>query len=301
MSVQKDNSFTSSARTPHEARMGGVLGNWRLLARNVMLIVVVIAAMTYLRQPSFPGNLALHSIKDSQVQDQMQVPIALRFLLPVGVKGLFCAMMVLGLMAGDSSHMLTWGNVLIQDVLLPLRRTPLTQSQHVLILRCSVVGVATFAFFFSIVFPQKQYISMWWAATEAIFVSGSGAAIIGGLYWKKGTAQGAWSAILIGSTLALGGILAPYQFPRFPFNGTQVKFFAALASSLTYIIVSLLTCRQNHDMDRLLHRGRYAVREDLAASPAAARRGAKSSVSTRISRSGTKSWPRESSSGRWSG
>jgi SSS family solute:Na+ symporter len=272
MAVQKDNNFTVAARTPHEARMGNVLGNWRLLARYVMLYVVVIGAMTFMRQPNFPGNALLQSIHEVQVQDQMQVPIALRFLLPAGVKGLFCAMMILGLMAGDSAHMLTWGNVFIQDIVLPLRSAPLSQRQHVLILRLAVCGVAGFAFVFSIVFRQTQFISMWWAVTEGIFVCGAGAAIIGGLYWKKGTVIGAWSAIITGSVLALFGIVAPYVIRNFPFNGTQMKFFAAAASSLVYIVISLLTCRRDHDMDRLLNRGRYAFAEDQVATPAAARR-----------------------------
>jgi SSS family solute:Na+ symporter len=272
MAVQKDNSFTSAARTPHEARMGGVLGNWRLLARYVMLYVVVIGAMTFIRQPNFPGFAALHAISQVQVQDQMQVPIALRFLLPAGAKGLFCAMMVLGLLAGDSAHMLTWGNVFIQDVVLPWHGAPLSPRLHVLILRLAVCGVAAFAFVFSIIFRQTQYIAMWWAVTEGIFVCGAGAAIIGGLYWKKGTVIGAWSAIITGSFLALFGIVAPYLFNHFPFNGTQMKFFAAAASSLVYVLVSLLTCRHDHDMDRLLNRGRFAIADDQAATPAAARR-----------------------------
>ncbi len=42
MAVQKDNGFTSAARNPHESRMGVVLGNWRTMARNVMLVVLAL-------------------------------------------------------------------------------------------------------------------------------------------------------------------------------------------------------------------------------------------------------------------
>ncbi len=54
---------------------------------------------------------------------------------------------------------------------------------------------------------QTEYIFMWFQVTQAIFTGGAGAAIIGGLYWKKGTAQGAWAAVLTGSLLSVSGIL----------------------------------------------------------------------------------------------
>jgi SSS family solute:Na+ symporter len=46
-----------------------------------------------------------------------------------------------------------------------------------------------------------------------------------------------------------------------------MAFIASLVSLAMYVIVSLATCREPFDMDRLLHRGRYA--DDAAAVPAA--------------------------------
>jgi len=264
MALQKDTSFTSSARSAHESRMGGVLGVWRTYARTVMLMVVAMAALTYMHQPAFlhgGGQTALDAIKDSATKDQMRVPIALRYLLPAGVKGLFCAMMVLGLMGGDAAHIMTWGTIFIQDVVMPFRNKPLEPAQHVLLLRLSVTFVAVFAFFYSIWFHQTQYIRMYWDITEAIFTTGAGVAIIGGLYWKKGTAWGAWSGFITGSTLAVEGILVPYSrwASRMPLNGTQMKAVSAASAVAVYVVISLLTCRQDHNMDRLLNRGKYAA------------------------------------------
>jgi Na+/proline symporter len=275
-SVQKDNGYNSAARTPHEATMGGVLGNWRMMARNVMLVVVALGALAYLKSPNFPGNSVLEQIKQSigpkqsQQFDQVRVPIALRYLLPVGIKGLFLTIMVLGMTDGDSAHILTWGGIFIQDVVLPIRGKPLTPKQHVLVLRCAVAGVAAFAFVFSILFTQMQYISNWWAITEAIFVGGAGISIIGGLYWSRGTGAAAWSAIITGAAIAVFGIIRPYFDPTFKFNGTYMKAIAAGASIVVYVVVSMLTCRKKHDMDRLLHRGKYAVADDKVAQTAAA-------------------------------
>lgn len=263
--VQKDNGYSSAARNPHEAMMGGVLGNWRMMARSVMLVVVALGALTYMRlNPNFPGAKIISAVPDTQTQDQIRIPIALSYVLPVGIKGLFLTIMVLGMTDGDSAHILTWGGIFIQDVVLPFRGRPLSPKQHVRVLRWSVAGVALFAFIFSSLWTQKEYISNWWAVTEALFVGGAGISIIGGLYWKKGTGAAAWSAVITGACIALFGIIAPHFFKHFPFNGTHMKAFGAIAAVLVYIVVSLLTCKEDHDMDRLLNRGKYAVADDKA-------------------------------------
>jgi SSS family solute:Na+ symporter len=268
--VQKDNSFASAARNPHESRMGVVLGWWRTMARNVLLVVLALGAMVFVRLPNFAGHHELSAIADPELQSQMTVPIALRYMLPVGIKGLFCLIMVLTLMSGDASHILTWGGIFIQDVVLPLRTKPMTPKQHVMVLRLAVLGVATFAFCFSAFFHQKMDIVMWWLVTEGVFLSGGGAAIIGGLYWKKGTAAAAWASLFTGSSITLGSIVIHHYFPglsaRLDFNGNQARFFACAASAVVYIVVALLTYREDFDMDRMLHRGKYAIRDDQAES-----------------------------------
>jgi SSS family solute:Na+ symporter len=266
-SVQKDNGYAAAARNPHEAMMGGILGNWRMMARSVMLVVVSLGALAYTMQPHYSGFELVKSAP-LQIQDQLRIPVALRFLLPVGVKGLFLTIMVLGMTDGDSAHILTWGGIFIQDVVLPFRGKPLESKQHVRVLRWSVTGVAAFALVFSHYFTQTQYIANWWAITEAIFVSGAGISIIGGLYWSRGTGPGAWAAVIVGAVVAAFGILAPYRWPAFPFNGTEMKGIAAVIAIVVYVAMSLLTSRQPHDMDRLLNRGKWAIADDKAAAPA---------------------------------
>ena len=56
---------------------------------------------------------------------------------------------------------------------------------------------------------------------------------------------------------------------RFRLFTGVLGFFAGIAACLSYGIVSLLTCRQPHDMDRLLHRGAYATKADEPAGLAA--------------------------------
>src|SRR5205823_765901 len=140
---------------------------------------------------SAPALSAIQSIPDTYLQKQMTVPVVLRYLLPTGIKGLFCAIMIMGLLAGDAAHMHSWGSIFVQDVILPLRKRPLSPAQHIWALRMAMAAVAAFAFFFSTIFSQTQYIALWWAITAGMFTGGAGAAIVGGLYSRTGTTAAA--------------------------------------------------------------------------------------------------------------
>lgn len=287
MALQNKQGFNSAARTPHESRMGHVLGHWRTYARLLMILMLGVCAVTYLQHPDFAPaatqiNGEIGSIADPYIQKQMTVPIALSHLLPVGVKGLFCAMMIMGLLAGDSGHMHSWGSILVQDVIAPLRRKPMSPTQHIWALRLAVAGVAGFAFFFSLLFQQTQYIALWWAVTAGVFTGGAGAAIIGGLYWRRGTTGAAWAATITGSTVSLVGILLTNRavwrwvgeaFPalglpgEFWLNGMQVALLAACLAVAVYVTVSLLTPGAAFDLDRMLHRGIHAPPGETAHAP----------------------------------
>ena len=156
-----------------------------------------------------------------------------------------------------------------------------------------MVGVAIFAFTFGALFHQTEYVAMWFIVTMAIYIGGAGACIIGGLYWSRGTTAGAWTGLLTGSILSTGGILLRqpasagviealsgkfhshpftefllgHMGKNFPLNGVEISFYAALAALSSYFVVSLLTCRTPHNMDRLLHRGQYAVEPEAPDEP----------------------------------
>lgn len=109
---------------------------------------------------------------------------------------------------------------------------------------------------------------MWFAITGAVWLGGAGVVIIGGLYWKRGTTAAAWTALIIGSTIAVAGILIEkYEWLRpfdwmtreegkFIWNGQIIYFGALVISTLSYIGISLAG-RTRFNLDRMLHRGRY--------------------------------------------
>lgn len=282
MSWQGNQGFNASAINPHEAKMGKVVAAWRGSGQTLMFTLLGLAAVTYLNNPDFARGASAVNAHVAEIAQtsgdaigkQMSVPVAISDFLPIGVKGCFAFIMVGLMVSTDTSYLHSWASIFVQDVVQPLYGREIEPELHLRLLRLGIVGVALFAFFFGLYFPQTSFIFFFFNITGAIYLGGAGAVIIGGLYWSRGTAVGAWSAMVVGSGLAVAGVVAPviaeYGFhTTWPINGNWMMLISMLAAIGTYVVVSLATCRAPIDMDKLLHRGRYAVAEDRMAVRAA--------------------------------
>lgn len=274
-SWQGNSGYNAAAKTPHEAVVAGVLASWRGLAASLCVLLMPLVAYAVLHLPQFAAETAplreqIAAIADPQLRMQMTVPLFMRSILPAGLCGLFAAVLICSAISCDDTYLHAWGTILVQDVIGPLRNRPFSPATHMLILRLSIVGVAFFAFLFSLLFPLKGYILMFFALTGAIYLGGAGAVIIGGLYWKRGTTAAAWWALSTGTLLGFGGMIIQQLWPQitgnpaaeFPINGQWIYFWAMVGSTLVYVIVSLCSRREEYDLDRLLHRGKFAIQED---------------------------------------
>ncbi len=284
-SWQGNSGYNAAAKTPHEAVIANVIGNWRTITSSICLILIPLVAYTVLHSPKFadqaiPINAALGEIDNQFFRNQMTVPMFLLHSLPAWLAGLTGGLILCCAISCDDSYIHAWGTIFIQDVVLPIRNKPFKSPRtHLLMLRLSIIGVALFGFIFSIFFSLKGFVFMYFALTGAIYLGGAGAVIIGGLYWKRGSTAAAWTALSVGTVIGFGGIciqqgwgkLTPhlqtlfpdFVFPaEFPVNGQWIYFWAMIASSLCYIMVSLLGPKVEFDMEKLLHRGKYAVADD---------------------------------------
>ena len=276
MSWQGSQAYNCSAKTPHEAKMAKILGGWRAMAQSLMLIIIPVIAYTIMNHPAYSDlaadiNSLLGKIGNEQVQNQMTVPVVLAKFLPLGIKGALAAVMLAAFISTHDTYMHSWGSIFIQDVIMPFRKKPFGVKQHMWLLRLSILGVAVFIFCFSLFFRQVEAILMFFALTGTIFLGGSGAVIIGGLYWKRGTTFGAWGAMIIGVTIAVAGFVLQKAWPiwfdgsKFPINSQWLWGVAMATSSLVYITLSLQE-RKKFNLDRMLHRGKYAIQEGVTDS-----------------------------------
>ena len=281
---QGTQAYYSSARTPHEARMSQILGTWRYFAQQMIVPILAVCAIAFYHLPDFSAEAAsaqqvLDGIENETVRTQMTVGVGLSRMLPIGIMGGLCAVMFAAFISTHDTYLHSWGSIFIQDVVMPLRKKPLTPKQHLRLLRCSIGGVAVFIFLFSLFFQQTDFIRMFFAITGAIFLGGAGSCIIGGLYWKRGTTVGAWGAMITGIVLACTGLVCQQLVKADmsqhgplgriveyigSLNGQQISFFAMISAISVYILLSLLLGLKGFNLDRMLHRGEYAVEDDAA-------------------------------------
>ena len=288
--------FAAAAKSAHELRMAQILGSWRQLSYGQMGVLVSIAAFTVLHHPDFSQQKALvdHSVQgisSSTLQNQMSLPMALGILLAPGVKGAFCAVLLFGVLAAQGAQLHGFGTTLLQDVLLPLRKRPFEARAHIRWLQITILGIALFVCTFSYYFKPAEYLTMIVSLIGAIYLGGIGLVVWGGLYWKKGTTAGAWASMSIGGVLGVGfNLMQQLWVPlnhllaglfhstgtvghflaahpeHSPFNGQQLTVITAVAAGSAYIIVSLATCREDFNMEAMLHRGKYRIAsEDVLA------------------------------------
>ncbi|MDD3732326.1 MAG: sodium:solute symporter [candidate division Zixibacteria bacterium] len=268
MSWQGTQAYNSSAKSAHEAKMAGVITTFRNLPMSIMFLFVPIIAYMILNHPDFSSvgssvYSVLSGIDNEAVQSQLKVPLVLSQILPRGLIGAFSAMMLAASISTLDAYMHSWGSIIVQDVIMPLRKMPFEPKQHLRVLRSAIVFVGVFAFFFSLIFKQAEYIFLFFAITGAIFAGGSGAVIIGGLYWKRGTTAAAWAAMITGSGIAVGGIIIHQIIPGFFINGQWFWGISMAGASVVYVVVSLFGKRQKYDFNKLLHKGKYAVEGEM--------------------------------------
>jgi len=337
MSWSGTQGYNAAAINAHEQKMGSILGGWRGGFSYIMIVLLAVAAYTYMHHSDYSeraqvteAHLTMKALEDvapdlmpvepvatsdtaaieawkarvkaedpadyqtfETVYKQMRVPSALKDILPVGILGTFCALMIFSMISTDSTYLHSWGAIIVQDIVMPLRKRAFTPKQQLFWLRLVIVLVATYAFLFSLYFGQITYILMFFALTGSVYLGGAGSIIIGGLYWKGGRAAGAWAAMIVGASMAVSsfffmnfwvgsiypwlnssagllnnlttvvhgvsGYLEPIILwrvtpDRFFMNGQEVYFMTMISSICAYVGVSLLSGMINKDQDFNLDR-----------------------------------------------
>ena len=283
---QGSQGYNSSAKSAHEAKMGSVLAGFRGLPQGLFMFLVPVLVYVFMNHPDYQSvadsvNSSLAGLSTDTLRSQMRAPFVLSEVLPVGLLGAFAALMLAAFISTHDTYLHSWGSIFIQDVIMPFRDKPFDKDTHIKVLRYSIFGVAVFIFLFSLLFSQSQKIALYFAVTAAIFSGGCGAVIIGGLYWDRGTTAAAWTAMVVGAVIGVGGTLvkqissewladpASYQTMKSvllflqSINGQEYWGIGMAASSLSYVTISLVGPEKKMNMDKLLNRGKYSIEGEV--------------------------------------
>lgn len=228
---------------------------------------------------------------------QQMLPVTLRNMLPPGMLGLFVVLMVLLMISTDDSRIFSATITISQDVILPCIKKPLSPKQHMRMLNLVAVGIGVFFYFGSSYMAQLDYINLYVALVCTMWLGGCGPVIVFGLYGRFGTTIGAWTSLLTGVFMAIVGVVvqrnwADIIYPwladhnlveavskvltaiskpfnpivvwemnaiKCPINSYEWYFITMMLSLLLYIGISYLTLKEPFNLDRMLHRGEYAI------------------------------------------
>jgi len=224
---------------------------------------------------------------------QMMTAVGMRHMMPPGLSGLFCLLMIMAMISTDDTRIFSAALTITQDVVMPFIRKPLTPTQHMWVIRAVAIGVGVFFYVGSTMMSQLDYINLFMSTMTTMW-AGAGSMVMLGLYTRFGTTAGAWASLLTGCGMALGYIgmkqywTSFYGFLRdmgwldaftsviegisYPFepivvwrvnpykcfmNAYEFNLLVTVLSLLIYIVVSKLTCKEPFNLDRMLHRGKY--------------------------------------------
>ena len=240
------------------------------------------------------GNFLFQRFRS--VYNQMMLPVAMRNMLPAGLTGILCLLMIMLLISTDDSRIFNASSTIVQDVVLPFAGKSLTPERHILYLRLASVGVALFFLASSLFFVHMDYINMFTTIMTSLWLGGAGPIMLFGLYTRFGNSTGAFCSLIFGSGFSLagfilqrnwaesvypflvrcgaaeriGGFLETVSAPfnpwirwsmdpvKFPINSMEIYFLSMLIGVVAYCAGSMLTYKGPFNLDKMLHRGQYA-------------------------------------------
>lgn len=191
---------TSSMRNPRIVRISTLLTSIFGISAGLAFVAFGIAALAMFG-PDVPADPAASEIYQRALVGRMAAGVLPTVFMGLALSGFICASI-----STNDAYLLSWGSVLCNDVICPIRSKPYTPEEHIRALRWTIVGIAVFIFFFGVFYTPKESVLQFFYMTGAIF-SGCGLITWFGLYWRRASAAGAWAALVLAVVLPVGWML----------------------------------------------------------------------------------------------
>ncbi|UCG59575.1 MAG: sodium:solute symporter family protein [Phycisphaerales bacterium] len=153
----------------------------------------------------------------------MAMPVFLGQILPAGLIGIVCAGMLAAFMSTHDSYLLCWSSVLTQDVVSPWFKNGLSSKTRLLLTRIFILAIGIFILVWGLWYPLGQDLWDYMAISGAIYFTGAIALLVCGLYWKRASKVGAYSALVCGF-LAVVGLTPVQNWLGFILNPVKLYF-----------------------------------------------------------------------------
>jgi SSS family solute:Na+ symporter len=205
----------------------------------VMAFVGVLLGL-FARVAADQGMFAeLGAMDVSETDPETGLPMLLRTVLPVGLLGIMMAAYFSAILStADSCLMASSGNV-VTDIIGYFKKMEPDNKSFVRTSQLATLIIGAFALVLASLMENVLDLMLY---SYAFMVSGLFVPTLGALYWKKNTAAGALTAMIVGGTVT---VVLQLGFDSLPL-GLDANVFGITSSAISFITVSLLTLKKSN-------------------------------------------------------
>jgi SSS family solute:Na+ symporter len=110
-------------------------------------------------------------------------------------------------MSTDSSYMLAWSSVIVQDIIGPWRKNGISDKGRVFLARLFVILIGVLMLTFGIWHELKGSAFRYLLDVTTIYYAGGLAVLVAGLYWKRANTLGAYLSFIFGAILPVAYVV----------------------------------------------------------------------------------------------
>lgn len=153
--------------------------------------------------PIFWGIMAYAYFQSigTDVEPLDALPKLIVAILPSGILGLIFAGLLAASMSTYASYLLSWSSVVSQDIIGSIikffTKKEISSKKQLLISRITIAAVMIFIIWWSLFHKMEGYLYFYLNMTAMLFIPGTLASVMLGIYWKKARVGGAYLAFTL--------------------------------------------------------------------------------------------------------
>ncbi|MBL7132475.1 MAG: sodium:solute symporter family protein [Phycisphaerae bacterium] len=233
-----------TARNPKTAKRTFLFSTPGQFVRVAIPALFAIAAFHYVStRPEMTAYFFPEGLGGAAAHADQAMPLLLGKIVPSGLLGILVAGLMAAFMSTHDSYFLCWSSVITRDVIGPLRTRPLSEKSQIRLTRVLILLIGAFLLWWGIWYELPKSVWTYMAVTGTVYLSGAGAILIGGLYWRRASSTGAMAALAGGlvSVVALDPVRALFPEPWQPWlKGSWVGLGTYVACAAVFVVFSLL-------------------------------------------------------------
>lgn len=168
---------------------------------------------------------------------QTALPRMLASVIPDGLIGFTLLGFLAASMSTYDSYLLSFGSIFVQDIWAPLQGREISGRERMRYIRAAILVIALVIYLWGMFFTFTDTVFRLIVLTGSLSYAGILCGLVGGLYWKRATTEGAYFAFAASSAPPLAALIWP------EIGTTTAGLLSFLLSPLALVAGSLLIRR----------------------------------------------------------